>query len=133
MVETASLQFVWLRMGLSRSAMVILAVRVVALSFSIKCVAGQEPFDLSSRIASRLRDTEIAEYSCTFTNSWSAARHPNLYPNDGSAHWSPPVVASHNMNFTMWEDGGLASPGVERVAEVSFQVRCRNGVSWICD
>ena len=89
---------------------------LLVMALVITNVAGQAPFDISNRMASRLRDTEVADYSCKFANSWSAARHPNLYPNDGSAHWSPPVVATHNANYTMWADGGLASPGVERVA-----------------
>ena len=101
-------------------SMMALVFMVLSLHLVITNVAGQEPFDISNRVASRLRDTEVADYTCKFANSWSAARHPNLYPNDGSAHWSPPVVATHNANYTMWEDGGLASPGVERVAEVRF-------------
>ena len=115
--------------GQSR-AMLMLVV-LVASSSAISHVAGQEPFEISDRVASGLRDTEDAEYSCTFTNLWSAARHPNLYPNDGSAHWTSPVLASHNMNYTMWEAGGLASPGVEDVAEVSYSSISHSIIHWI--
>lgn len=47
---------------------------------------------------------------------WSVENHPNLYPGD-AAHWSPPVLASHTMGYTMWKEGELSSPGVEQVAE----------------
>jgi len=53
-------------------------------------------------------------YSCTFTNNWSGDNH-SKYP--GSAHWSPPVIATHGKKYSMWEPGELATKGVENVAE----------------
>jgi hypothetical protein len=55
-------------------------------------------------------------YSCTFVNRWSSSRHPNDYPSN--AHWSPPVLVTHDQTYVLWENGGLASSGIENVAEV---------------
>eukprot|EP00958_Prasinococcus_capsulatus_P023887 scaffold3662_cov388-Prasinococcus_capsulatus_cf.AAC.1 len=51
----------------------------------------------------------------TFDATWSAMSHPQAYV--ASAHWSPPVVAAHSDAYTMWELGGIATPGMESVAE----------------
>lgn len=54
--------------------------------------------------------------SCEFQNKWTQATHPIDYPDD--AHWSPIVLASHSNQYNMWSLGGMASRGVEEVAEV---------------
>ena len=75
-----------------------------------------QPFDVYNAIPSRLLASETAQYSCKFVNRWSSSRHPLLYPSD--AHWSSPVLVSHNNDYQMWGAGLFASNGVERVAEV---------------
>jgi hypothetical protein len=74
-------------------------------------------YNLISTEASDVALTESVEYSCVFTNLWTSARHPVAYPS--GAHWSPMVLVAHSQAYTMWEEGQLASPGVETVAEVS--------------
>lgn len=59
--------------------------------------------------------TKDVAYDVDFINMWSAVNHPPLYPAD--AHWSPPVIVSHNEKYQMWAEGELASEGVETVAE----------------
>jgi len=54
-------------------------------------------------------------YDCIFTNLWTKSRHPSDYPND--AHWSPPVVVSHNSEYTLFEEGEASTEGLESVAE----------------
>jgi Spondin_N len=76
-----------------------------------------DDFKVSAKTTSRLAISEMTMYSCVFTNQWTAANHPNLYPT-GSAHWSPPVVATHDTTYEMWSAGAMASMGVELVAEV---------------
>ena len=97
-----------------------ISTTTVTLVFSIihpsTIVLGQQV--VSDRETSRLPVTEEAEYSCRFINHWSSVDHPNLYPDD-AAHWSPPVIAAHRPDYEMWAPGELASPGIERVAEVS--------------
>jgi hypothetical protein len=74
-------------------------------------------YNVISTKASDIALTVPVEYSCVFRNLWTSARHPVAYPND--AHWSPMVLVAHSQAYTMWEEGQLASPGVETVAEVS--------------
>jgi len=69
-----------------------------------------------SRVLSTIPASHSVTYNCTFYNNWSAENHPVGYPSD--AHWSPPVIAAHAESYRMWELGGLATAGVERVAEV---------------
>jgi hypothetical protein len=74
-------------------------------------------YNVISTEASDVALTVPVEYSCVFRNLWTSARHPVAYPDD--AHWSPMVLVAHSQAYTMWEEGQLASPGVETVAEVS--------------
>jgi len=78
-------------------------------------VFGADPFSVTSTSDSTIDSSESVSYSCTFENQWSASNHPNQYPSN--AHWSPPVLATHGTSYSMWEQGGMASAGVELVAE----------------
>lgn len=75
----------------------------------------QQRYDIVSTSTSDVPNTQSVEYSCTFRNSWSAENHPRLYPDD--AHWSPPVLVSHDMSYKMWSPGEFSTAGVELVAE----------------
>ena len=85
-------------------------------------VAAQD-YDLIEATTSALPQTSEAEYSCMFINSWSGARHPNDYPGD-QAHWSSPIIFSHDSSYHVWQGGVLALPGVESLAEVSHGHHC---------
>ena len=54
-------------------------------------------------------------YTVTFNSTWSATTHPDGFPN--SPHFSGLVGATHNVNVMLWENGELASAGIESVAE----------------
>jgi hypothetical protein len=97
-------------------SVLLMALVVTTITTTTTSVAADD-FKVSAKTISRLATSEMAMYSCVFTNQWTAANHPNLYP-AGSAHWSPPVVATHDMTYEMWSAGGMASMGVELVAEV---------------
>ena len=97
--------------------------KVIQVIATISLGLAQEPFDVLEAVPSRLSVGEDAEYSCKFTNQWSGARHPIMYPED--AHWSSPVLATHNGEYEMWSDGAFATPGVERVAEVRQRCFCK--------
>jgi len=56
-----------------------------------------------------------ASYDCIFTNLWTKSRHPSNYPND--AHWSPPVVVSHDLGYSIFKEGWASTEGLESVAE----------------
>jgi hypothetical protein len=76
-----------------------------------------QDYGILSTTTSNVPSTETAEFSCLFENLWSGNSHPRLYP-AAEAHWSPPVIAAHGTGYQMWAPGGMASSGVERVAEV---------------
>jgi hypothetical protein len=75
-------------------------------------------FTIVSTEVSEVNIEDDAEYECTFENLWSGATHPVDYPSD--AHWSPPVLAAHSGEYSMWGPAEMATPGVELVAEVSL-------------
>lgn len=56
-----------------------------------------------------------ATYRIDFDVAWSAANHPGAWP--ASAHFSPLVGTTHDASTTFWEPGGIASPGIEQMAE----------------
>ena len=56
-----------------------------------------------------------ATYTVTFDATWSAATHPDDFP--PNPHFSGLIGAAHNGIATLWETGGLATPGIESMAE----------------
>lgn len=58
---------------------------------------------------------DSAEYEVTFTATWSSTSHPMGFPSN--AHFSRLVGGVHDSSVTFWEDGGMASVGIERMAE----------------
>ena len=59
--------------------------------------------------------TPTADYLLTFDATWSEETHPGMLP--PGPHFSPIVVALHNDQASFWTVGGLASNGIERMAE----------------
>lgn len=57
-----------------------------------------------------------ARYELTFASTWSAATHPIDFP--GNAHYSPLIGGTHTAAADFWHPGGLASPGIEQMAEL---------------
>uniref|UniRef100_A0A7S2X5L5 Spondin domain-containing protein n=1 Tax=Lotharella oceanica TaxID=641309 RepID=A0A7S2X5L5_9EUKA len=71
--------------------------------------------NITSFVVGSAACTTPASFSVSFADLWTSARHPAEYPS--SAHFSPPVAAAHNSNYTMWANHLLASNGVKVVAE----------------
>ena len=67
-----------------------------------------------------------ARYHVRFEATWSAQTHPNAYPS--GAHFSPLIGATHNSEADFWEKAGLASLGIERMAEQGSTQRLREEV-----
>jgi len=56
-----------------------------------------------------------AQYRVTFTATWSAETHPNLYP--AGAHFSGLAGANHAEDVFLFRTGELATTGIKNVAE----------------
>ena len=56
-----------------------------------------------------------ATYEVRFEATWSSTTHPAAYP--AGAHFSPLVGATHSAAASLWQPGGLATPGIEVMAE----------------
>jgi Spondin_N len=85
---------------------------LLALPFS----SAQLPYTVVSSVLSDVPTSKDVSYSCTFKNRWSKSRHSADYPTD--ARWAPPVMVSHNRQYSMWNSQSLASTGVKEVSEV---------------
>jgi hypothetical protein len=59
--------------------------------------------------------TPTAEYLITFDATWSAATHPTSFP--PGPHFSRLIGTLHNDEVSFWQSGGLASSGIEAMAE----------------
>ncbi len=60
-----------------------------------------------------------AVYIAIFESDWSAATHPTDYTDN--AHYSPMIGATHNRSVQFWQNGMLATPGIENMAETGSQ------------
>lgn|GEM_PF-4810736 len=56
-----------------------------------------------------------AQYKLTFFAEWSAISHPTDYPN--SAHFSPLIGNTHNVDGFIWGAGGIATDGIRQMAQ----------------
>lgn len=56
-----------------------------------------------------------AEYRVTFEASWSRETHPNMFP--ANPHFSGLIGATHQQEVRFWQEGSLASDGIESMAE----------------
>src|SRR5688572_19881339 len=57
----------------------------------------------------------VARYVVTFQSDWSPATHPTAWPDD--AHYSGLIGGTHSSRVTFWQEGQLASPGIQLMAE----------------
>jgi hypothetical protein len=56
-----------------------------------------------------------AQYQLTFEATWSAETHPVDFP--PGPHFSGLIGASHGPEVGLWEEGELATPGIQNMAE----------------
>ncbi|MFC1573135.1 spondin domain-containing protein [Candidatus Eisenbacteria bacterium] len=67
------------------------------------------------------------EYTVFFEATWSAVTHPEDFP--PSPHFSGLIGGTHNDQVTFWEVDGLASPGIESMAETGSKTLLRAEVN----
>lgn len=56
-----------------------------------------------------------ARYRVTFEATWHAATHPTDFPSN--AHFSGLIGGTHRSTVTFWQAGGLATEGIQLMAE----------------
>lgn len=57
-----------------------------------------------------------ALYELKFETTWSAATHPRDFP--ANAHFSSLIGGTHDAGVSFWQIGGIASAGIEAMAEL---------------
>ena len=69
---------------------------------------------------------DAATYALTFRAVWNASSHGNQPPFPSGAHFSRVVGAAHAPEVSFWSSGGIATPGIESMAETgSVSSLCR--------
>ncbi|MDE2881492.1 MAG: spondin domain-containing protein [Acidobacteriota bacterium] len=69
---------------------------------------------------------DSATYAVTFRAVWNASSHGNQPPFPSGAHFSRVVGAAHAPEVSFWSSGGIATPGIENMAETgSVSSLCR--------
>ncbi len=69
---------------------------------------------IAACLFSGFANAQSATYFLTFRSEWNPATHP--YPL--GAHYSSLIGATHDDSAEFWRVGELASPGIERMAEI---------------
>lgn len=90
---------------------------------------------LAACIATTVQAQDSVEYHFEFVSEWSVETHPQSFPSN--AHYSSVVGMNHIAGVELWMPGGIASPGIERMAETGsvsiisdeIQVHVDNGVA----
>lgn len=66
------------------------------------------------------------EYQVTFDSIWSSQTHPVDFP--PAPHYSPLIAAVHSDQVSFWQSGGLATPGIEVMAETGSPTTLSNEI-----
>ncbi len=61
------------------------------------------------------KPSEPAQYRLAFKTTWSKITHPQDFPEN--PHFSGLIGATHKQGVRLWNEGELATPGIEAVAE----------------
>lgn len=67
---------------------------------------------------------EVVEYEVTFDATWSQATHPQNFP--PGPHFSGLIGGTHNAAVTFWQEGELATTGIENMAELGSKTALTN-------
>ncbi len=70
-------------------------------------------------------------YEMVFDASWSAATHPQIFPSN--PHFSGLIGGTHHDGVRFWEPGGIASQGMEDMAELGSKAALRAEVEAAID
>lgn len=82
---------------------------------------------LPAHAAPRCAEPHEARYRVDFDATWSAATHPDDFP--FLPHFSGLIGGTHDAGAVFWEPGGLASPGMESMAETGSKTALQGEVN----
>lgn len=108
---------------------IVAVVLSTAVVFASGALVAAAPTTIESSATATSRATRIdnatqidplpapptARYRVTFVSEWTSASHPTTLP--ANAHFSPIVVAAHGQAKDLIDVGGLATAGIEAMAE----------------
>ncbi len=95
-----------------------------ALACALACaLAFALAFALASSLAPGVAhaQSETATYTMTFEGLWTVDDITDIVM-PGGAHFTEVIGATHNSDTTIWASGGMASDGVEDVAELGVVI-----------
>ena len=87
------------------------------------CISLVGPLAVVYLHAAQVSGQSIATYNLTVTNSWSQASHESWAPRFSSVsgpHFSHLGGGTHNSSLSIWQDGGLSSPGMIYMQETGW-------------
>ena len=70
---------------------------------------------------------DTVEYAFEFIAEWSADTHPTSFP--PNPHFSPVIGATHTSDTVLWAPGGIATHGIEVMAETGSPATLGNEVA----
>ena len=82
---------------------------------------------VSMAAAAAPQDGSVATYTATINLTWSSTTLPGNFPN--GAHMSPPIGATHAADFHFWQPGGIATNGIESMAETGSTSALTNEIN----
>ncbi len=84
-------------------------------AFLLVHLAGPAVVVAAAATAKAAADGTFAHYELRFEATWSEATHPTDFPSN--PHFSGLIGGTHNSQVAFWQPGGLASTGIENMAE----------------
>jgi hypothetical protein len=92
------------------------------MAFGLAACAKDKIDDMGSASAapSSTAGMDGAEYTLVFRNNWTPANHPFEYPSANPVsgpHYSGIIGAAHNASFSLFTQGAMPTPGLEKLSE----------------
>lgn len=105
----------------SSLALIIASITLTACDSETRGAAdGAALATASASQAGNAIDAAAAEYTVIFRSNWTKANHPFEYPEPGvvtGPHFSGIIGAAHNTGYTLFAEGTLPTPGLEKLSE----------------
>lgn len=104
----------------SRIALVATVAVVIAACSKTETKDEMAMAAASSKQAGTMMDPASVEYTVILKSRWTKAEHPFEYPEAGvvtGPHFSGIIGAAHNTGYTIFAEGSLPTPGLEKLSE----------------